>query len=150
MAALSFLEPSMRYITLHFSNSNVLIISKTHFCVILDGPWPPPRGYSERMMEFSNFRQDARGGFTPGNPNVTSFVWTGPQNFTLNGSILDIQNITRSQRGRYTLTASNFLQPTNKPPMWAEAHYFVYLDVYCKYLKLYLKFYCSVCRYGVA
>ncbi|XP_046372054.2 uncharacterized protein LOC124146018 isoform X2 [Haliotis rufescens] len=100
------------------------------FVDILYGPWPPPRGSSERMMEFSNFGEDGRGGFTPGNPNVTSFVWTGPQNFTSNGSILYIQNITRSQRGTYTLTASNFLQPTNKPPVWAETYYYVHLDVY--------------------
>ena len=43
----------------------------------------------------------------PGNPNNTSFSWTGVNNFKNDGKILNLENINRNSSGNYKCTAEN-------------------------------------------
>ncbi|XP_046555514.1 hemicentin-2-like [Haliotis rubra] len=62
---------------------------------------------TQTVTEFSNLRIDCSTYTTPGNPPTTSYTWTYGGSTVSTGAVLDRRNISRSQGGDYTCTASN-------------------------------------------
>ncbi|XP_046545506.1 hemicentin-2-like [Haliotis rubra] len=62
---------------------------------------------TQAVTEFSDLRIDCSTYTTPGNPPTTSYTWTYGGSTVSTGAVLDRRNISRSQGGDYTCTASN-------------------------------------------